>query len=139
MDLEMDSWSEWALYLGGKSMFSHYCYMMLVLIVHPTIPVELKTLGNNQFEVREAATARLESLPGWTALYFKPYLRKAKDLESRSRCLRIYNTLNKKLAHDIEIAYFLFHREQRKAATVRAWEKRMYDPKNQSKSSKEKR
>lgn len=120
-------------------MLYHYSYVLLVLVVHPSIPLELKALGSNQFAIREAALDRLESLPGWTALYFEPYSRKAKDLEIRTRCMKVYNTLNKKLDHEIQMTRILFRRLQLKAATIRAWEERTHDVKKDSKSSKEKR
>ena len=74
-------------------MVYHILYTVLVLASFPTIPADLKALGDVQFKVREAATERLESLPGWTALYFKPYARKAKDLEVRIRCRSVYERL----------------------------------------------
>ncbi len=76
-------------------------YALLVLVNFPTIPADLKALGEEQFNVREAATKRLEALPGWTALYFDACARKAKDREVRLRCERVRATLRRKWEDDL--------------------------------------
>lgn len=79
----------------------HTLYTVFVLVSYPTIPVDLKFLGDSQFKEREAATKRLESLPGWTALYFQDHAKRTKDLEVRIRCAKLYKKLDEKFEQDI--------------------------------------
>jgi hypothetical protein len=76
-----------------ESMF-HTLYTISVLVANPTIPADFKALGDSQFQVREAATKRLGTLPSWTANYFKYHAQKAADPEVRIRCERVYETLS---------------------------------------------
>ncbi len=79
----------------------HTLYMISVLVTNPTTSADIKALGDSQYKVREAAAKRLESLPGWTALYIKNHSRKAKDPEVRSRCARVYEKLDLKWKADL--------------------------------------
>jgi hypothetical protein len=105
---------------------SYTCYMILVLVTNPTIPADLKSLGNDQFKVREAATARLGSLPGWTAVYFKCYVRKTTDAEVRMRCKSVYNHLAWKQIvgmHWVCTQVLLqMHAVKRRAEAIRLWQ-----------------
>jgi hypothetical protein len=72
----------------------YFLYLVLIPAIYPTIPSDLKGLASDQFNVREAATKRLESLPGWIAPYFNYYASNSKDAEVRIRCMRIYVSLS---------------------------------------------
>lgn len=76
-------------------------YILLVLANYPSIPSDIRFLSSDQFKVREAATTRLEKLPGWTTLYFKDLAKRAKDKETRLRCDRIQVTLQSKWEDEV--------------------------------------
>lgn len=81
-------------------------YMVLVLATNPTIPADVKALGDDQFKEREAAIGRLEALPGWTALFFKHHAGKKRELEVRMRCATVYEKLDSKWRADLILAIF---------------------------------
>lgn len=124
----------------------HTLYITLVLTANPTIPTDLKALGNEQFKVREAATRRLESLPPWTAMYFKYYARKTIDPEVRIRCQRVYETQNGEITRKMQIIHHQWMQqkdwiemrndlERRIAFERNEYENRMQNLKQKSNSS----
>lgn len=84
----------------------HTLYAFLVLTSNPTIPADLNALADGRYSIREEATTRLESLPGWTALFFQHYSAKAETLEARFRSERVYRKLDLKWKADFILALY---------------------------------